>query len=59
MGTIYFLRVNCAEHGRGASGGDLICAYLLGYRALVVDRFIFKDNQSTVHPYFTSIPKTG
>ena len=29
IGTIYFLRVNCAQHGESASGGDLISASLL------------------------------
>jgi len=34
IGTIYFLRANCAQHGGKASGGGLISASLLSYRAL-------------------------
>jgi len=34
IGTMYFLRVNCAQHGGKASGGGLISASLLSYRAL-------------------------
>jgi len=33
-GTMYFLLANCAQHGGGASGGDLISASLLSYRVL-------------------------
>jgi len=36
IGTMYFLRANCAQHGGSASGGGLISASLLSYRALVV-----------------------
>jgi len=44
MGTMYFLRANCAQHGGGACGGGLICASLLCYRALVLARFwLFKE----------------
>jgi len=35
MATIYFLRANCAQHGGGVRGGDLISASLLSYRALL------------------------
>jgi len=35
IGTMYFLRANCAQHGGSASGGGLISASLLSYRALV------------------------
>jgi len=36
MGTMYFLRANCAQHGGDAGGGGLISASLLvGYRALI------------------------
>jgi len=35
MGTMYFLRANCAQHGGGASGGGWISASLQSYRALV------------------------
>jgi len=38
IGTIYFLRANCAQHGGCASGGGLISASLLSYRALVSSR---------------------
>jgi len=34
IGTMYFLRANCAQHGGSASGGGLISASLLSYRAL-------------------------
>jgi len=34
MGTMYFLRVNCAQHGGGTIGGGLISAFLPSYRAL-------------------------
>ena len=34
IGTMYFLRANCAQHGGRASGGGLISASLLSYRAL-------------------------
>ena len=29
IGTMYFLRANCAQHGRSASGGGLISASLI------------------------------
>jgi len=29
IGTMYFLRANCAQHGGSASGGGLISAFLL------------------------------
>jgi len=35
IGTMYFLRSNCAQHGGSASGGGLISASLLSYRALI------------------------
>ena len=35
MGTMYFLRVNCAQHGGGCQGRGLIYASLLSYRALM------------------------
>jgi len=35
IGTMYFLRANSAQHGGSASGGGLISASLLSYRALV------------------------
>jgi len=35
MGTMYFLRANCTQHGGGNSGGGMICASVLSYRALV------------------------
>jgi len=35
IGTMYFLRANCAQHGGSASGGGLIRASLLSYRALI------------------------
>jgi len=35
IGTMYFLRANCAQHGGSAGGGGLISASLLSYRALV------------------------
>jgi len=38
IGTMYFLRANCAQYGGSASGGGLISAPLLSYRALVVGR---------------------
>jgi len=34
MGTMYFSRANCAQHGGGASGGGLISASLPSYGAL-------------------------
>jgi len=34
IGTMYFLRANCAQHGESASGKGLISASLLSYRAL-------------------------
>jgi len=34
IGTMYFLRANCAQHGGSVSGGGLISASLLSYRAL-------------------------
>jgi len=34
MGTMYFLRANCAQHGGSASGEGLISASLLSYGAL-------------------------
>jgi len=34
IGTMYFLWANCAQHGGSASGGGLISASLLSYRAL-------------------------
>jgi len=34
IGRMYFLRANCAQHGGSASGGGLISASLLSYRAL-------------------------
>jgi len=37
IGTMYFLRANCAQHGGSASGGGLISASLLSYRALVLE----------------------
>jgi len=36
IGTMYFLRANCAKHGGSASGGSLISASLLSYRALLL-----------------------
>jgi len=38
IGPIYFLRANCAQHGGKASGGGLISASLLSYRAPVPAR---------------------
>ena len=38
MGTMYFFRANCAQHGGGASGGGLICASPI-YRALGLSSF--------------------
>jgi len=35
IGTMYFLRASCAQHGGSASGGGLISASLLSYRALL------------------------
>jgi len=37
MGTMYFLRANCVQHGGGASGGGLISASL-SYRALAENK---------------------
>ena len=34
MGSMYFLRANCAQQGGSASEGGLICATLLSYIAL-------------------------
>jgi len=50
IGTMYFLRANCAHHGGSASGGGLISASLLSYRALgkstsdIVGNFTDADN---------------
>jgi len=33
MGTVHFLRADCAQRGGGATGGGLFCASL-SYRAL-------------------------
>jgi len=35
MGTMYFLRANCAQHGGGASGESLIRDSVLSYGALL------------------------
>jgi len=35
MSTMYFFWDRCAQHGRGACGGGLVCVSLRSYRALV------------------------
>ena len=38
IGTMCFLRANYAQHGGSVSGGGLISAFLLSYRAPVLTR---------------------
>jgi len=54
MGTMYFLRANCAQYGGSASGGSLICPFLLSYRALLDTTLHNKINN-----YWEIIRKSG
>ena len=49
IGTMYFVRANCAQHGGSASGGGLISASPLSYMAL-------DKRCCSVGPLFRAVP---